>query len=280
MTILKDAIYGNESNDISSIEQIASLNNTIIALQESLNVALSNIIELSSGSLSVPSGSTLTSSIIIGGTTDINKTGEGTLYLSGSNTYTGDTNVLTGSLLINGVSNLPNTNAINLSTGTSLKIQSNSTASFDRTINGAGGFIASPGPIPTTLYFQTTGNSFTGGFTIASGQSVSIAYGWDLGSHIYIQVDGSLLLNLLFDTGFSLVFGGSGKIVKEDTKNVTFSSPNTYTGGTDIYAGTLIAGYNECFGTGPITVYPGATLNLFGYTVSNEIINYGGTVIP
>lgn len=60
---------------------------------------------------------------------------------------------------------------------------------------------------------------------------------------------------------------------------VTLRSPTTYTGGTHLRNGTVMAGGTDAFGAGPITVWPGATLHRNGLVLPNPIVNNGGTVI-
>ena len=64
---------------------------------------------------------------------------------------------------------------------------------------------------------------------------------------------------------------GSGTLV--------LSGSNTYTEGTRVSQGTLVAGNVHAFGSGAVTVKPGATLDLGGFTVTNRFtIEQGGTV--
>lgn len=69
------------------------------------------------------------------------------------------------------------------------------------------------------------------------------------------------------------------KLEKIGTGTLTMSGDSNYTGNTEVKAGTLIAGHNNAFGTGSITIQAGATLNKNGKTLPNPIVNNGGTVI-
>jgi autotransporter-associated beta strand protein len=51
----------------------------------------------------------------------------------------------------------------------------------------------------------------------------------------------------------------TGSVLKSGAATVTISTPNAYTGGTTLSAGTLRAGSDTAFGTGPVTVSAGGT---------------------
>lgn len=74
--------------------------------------------------------------------------------------------------------------------------------------------------------------------------------------------------------------GSAGGINKLGLGTMSLLKANTYSGGTTINAGTIIINNSSALGTGAITVNSGGTLNLNGFTISNTIINNGGTVIP
>ena len=66
--------------------------------------------------------------------------------------------------------------------------------------------------------------------------------------------------------------GTSGAIIKDGSGTLLLSGSNSYSGGTEISTGILQADTNNAFGTGAVTVYSGATLNLSNtVTVANNI---------
>lgn len=73
--------------------------------------------------------------------------------------------------------------------------------------------------------------------------------------------------------------GSAGGINKLGLGTMSLLKANTYSGGTTINAGTIIINNSSALGTGAITVNSGGTLNLNGFTISNTIINNGGTII-
>ena len=52
-------------------------------------------------------------------------------------------------------------------------------------------------------------------------------------------------------------FGGTGKIFKEGTGTLIINTANTYSGGTDLIAGRILAGNDQAFGTGTLTLKGG-----------------------
>lgn len=67
--------------------------------------------------------------------------------------------------------------------------------------------------------------------------------------------------------------------VNSQAEMLALSGANTYSGETIINAGTLKAGHVKAFGTSPITLNTGATLDKGGFAIANAITNNGGTVI-
>ncbi|WP_228372380.1 autotransporter-associated beta strand repeat-containing protein, partial [Salmonella enterica] len=52
---------------------------------------------------------------------------------------------------------------------------------------------------------------------------------------------------------FANNIGGTGSVVKSGDKTLTLSGSNTYTGGTSISGGTLVASNVEALGSGDVT---------------------------
>lgn len=97
------------------------------------------------------------------------------------------------------------------------------------------------------------------------------------GSGSVLLGDQSLTLTEATGT-FSGGVSGGGAVVLDGGAQ-TFSGANSYSGGTTINYGAMIAGSVNAFGTGPIVVNPGGTLNKNGFAITNTITNNGGTVI-
>ncbi|MFA5094126.1 MAG: autotransporter domain-containing protein, partial [Candidatus Omnitrophota bacterium] len=83
------------------------------------------------------------------------------------------------------------------------------------------------------------------------------------------------------DTGVEGVIGiGSGSVIKNGTGALFLSGSNTYTGGTSLNAGGIVAMSSGAFGTGDVTVADEATLVIDGslgdVTIANNITSVQG----
>lgn len=167
------------------------------------------------------------------------KLGANTLTLSGANTYTGNTRVRAGTLLVTTTAALPNYSSANkvvISGGATLAVRTgDGTAGWSESQIGT--LIASVSAADNTaaIGFDTTAGDFSYAASITKGVSVA----------------------------------------KLGINTLTLSGANTYTGNTRVSAGTLKAGNGNAFGTGTITV-TGGVLDLRDFNVGN-IINITGT---
>ncbi|HHA3569243.1 TPA: autotransporter-associated beta strand repeat-containing protein [Salmonella enterica subsp. enterica serovar Havana] len=196
----------------------------------------------------------------IGGTGRVEKSGDDTLTLSGSNTYTGGTLINGGTLVASNVEALGTGDVTDNAT-----LALNTGGTFDNAISGSGQVVKSG---DETLTLSGT-NSYTGGTTISGGTLVATNVE-ALGSGD-VTDDATLELNTggTFDNAIS----GSGKVEKSGDKTLTLSGANSYTGGTLISGGTLVASNVEALGTGDVT--DNATLEL--NTGGDFTNNIGGT---
>ncbi|HAK4241087.1 TPA: AIDA autotransporter-like protein ShdA, partial [Salmonella enterica] len=195
----------------------------------------------------------------IGGTGRVEKSGDDTLTLSGSNTYTGGTLISDGTLVASNVEALGTGDVTNNAT-----LELNTGGTFDNAISGSGQVVKSGDDVLTL----SGANSYSGGTLISDGTLVASNVE-ALGSGD-VTDDATLELN----TGgtFDNAIGGSGNVVKSGADTLTLSGSNSYTG-TTISGGTLVASNVEALGTGDVT--NNATLEL--NTGGDFINNIGGT---
>ncbi|EOG4032620.1 autotransporter outer membrane beta-barrel domain-containing protein [Salmonella enterica] len=177
----------------------------------------------------------------------LTKTGAGTLILNAENTYTGSTTISEGTLIATNVEALGTGNVTDNAT-----LEMNTGGDFDNAISGSGQVVKS-GDETLTL---SGANSYTGGTTISGGTLVA--------SNVEALGTGDITDNAVLElnTGgdFDNAISGSGQVVKSGDKTLTLSGANSYTGGTTISGGTLVATNVEALGSGDVT--DNATLEL------------------
>ncbi len=200
----------------------------------------------------------------IGGTGRVEKSGDDALTLSGSNTYTGGTLISGGTLVANDVNALGTGDITDNAT-----LALNAVGDFDNAISGSGKVVKS-GDKMLTL---SGANSYSGGTLISDGTLVA--------SNVESLGTGDVTNNatLELNTGgdFTNNISGSGQVVKSGDDALALSGANSYTGGTLISSGTLVATNVDALGSGDVT--DNATLELnTGGTFDNAISGSGQVV--
>lgn len=198
------------------------------------------------------------------GASALTKAGTGTMILSGTNTFTGGSNINAGTVLLDNNAAL-GTAAANLgdTTGTSAASLLFSTTAGRTVTNNI--VVRSGSTGTATLGGQNTSgiNTFGGTVTLNKNATVTAATGGE------VDFNG-----IISGTGFGLTKTGEG-IVK-------LGAANTYTGLTTISAGTLAYGVSNALATGAVTI-DGATavLNLGANqtdSVGQVILANGGSI--
>jgi outer membrane autotransporter protein len=205
----------------------------------------------------------------IGGTGSVVQAGSGITILTGTNSYSGGTNLNAGTLSVAGDGNLGDPAGVLNFNGGILQVTGAGFTSTPRTItwgtNGGGFDIADAGNVFTvgqTLSgggltklgagtLVLTADDAVGSTTIGAG-TLQIGAGGTAGSIAGNVIDNGVLA---FNRSDAVVFlgaiGGSGQVSQIGTGTTTLSGTNTFGGGTTISAGTL-TGSATSFGSGAI----------------------------
>ncbi|EGK3405539.1 autotransporter outer membrane beta-barrel domain-containing protein [Salmonella enterica] len=200
----------------------------------------------------------------ISGSGQVVKSGDETLTLSGTNSYTGGTTISGGTLVASNVEALGSGDVTDNAT-----LEMNTGGDFDNAISGSGQVVKS-GDDALTL---SGANTYTGGTTINGGTLVA--------SNVEALGSGDVTNNAVLElnTGgtFDNAISGSGQVVKSGDETLTLSGSNTYTGGTTINDGTLIATSVDALGSGDVT--DNATLELNTGGTFDNVISGSGQVV-
>ncbi|MCR6475860.1 autotransporter-associated beta strand repeat-containing protein [Variovorax sp. ZS18.2.2] len=167
----------------------------------------------------------------------LTKAGAGTLVLTGTNTYTGDTAIKAGTLQLG---NGGTTGSIqgNVANGGVLAFNRSDAMTLAGTISGSGA-VNQLGSGTTVL---TGTNTYTGGTAINAG-TLQLGNGGATGSiQGDVANDGVLAFNRSGATTFAGTISGSGAVSQLGSGTTVLTAANTYTGNTAIKAGTLQLG--------------------------------------
>ena len=237
----------------------------------------------STNTVTTPSGgqATISAPISGGSTNGLSLAGGGTLYLTGTNTYSGATSVGAGTLSVGNATttgDLGATSGVSVVSGAVLQFKRSNALSVAAPISGAGAVVQA-GAGTTTL---TGTNTYTGNTTISSG-TLQIGGSGSLGtSGTYsgtITNSGTFQYSSSNDLVLGGAISGAGALVKDTAASkLTLSVANSYTGATTISAGTVIAGNATALGNASTgtTVNNGGSLGVAASVAEPLTINGTG----
>ncbi len=192
------------------------------------------------------------SDVVLGSNSTIGAGGAGTLFLSGSNSYTGTT-MIDG----NGVVQLGSTAALPLNTNVVFGVTDASAATLD--LNGFSQTI-------NTLSAGTASSS-----TITNSNSASLAT---------LTISGGTTAKL----GYNGSITGNLALYKAGSGGLMLTGSSTYTGATTVAGGTLTVSNTSALGVGALSLQSGATListtGLVSLANSSASIVSGVSVLP
>jgi autotransporter-associated beta strand protein len=142
-------------------------------------VTLSGGITVNNATFDVADGETTTISGVVGGAGGVTKDGAGTLILSNSNTYSGNTTVNAGTLEAAAASALGTSASITVNNGGSLLVTASNAVADSATVTLAGGTLAITGTTTDTMGPLTlTANSIINLLGLTGSITFSSATGW------------------------------------------------------------------------------------------------------
>ncbi|QBH97054.1 autotransporter outer membrane beta-barrel domain-containing protein [Limnobaculum zhutongyuii] len=226
----------------------------------------------------------------------LTKAGAGTLELSKSNLYTGATLINGGRLLAGHTDIIAQSSQLNVGEGATFDLNS-----FDQHVNnltGSGHVVLGNGQLIANNSLDSTfsgdidgfgslsktgsgtltltnDNTFTGSTTISEG-TLQLGNGGTTG-----RVAGAIINNaqLTFnhsdDYAYGGVISGSGALTQQGTGQLSFNQNQTYSGVTNINAGSLVLMNNALLANTPsVSVAEGAILGGYG-GVGGDVTNHG-----
>ena len=252
-----------------------------------LTLANGAALNLAGGAASTLTVARVIPAVPTGATESVNVTG-GTVVLTGTNTYAGNTDILNGATLVLGAGgtagSLASGNTVSIDTGGTLRINRSDSVTLAGTISGAGTLEQFGGG---TTILTATNNSY--GATTLSGGVLQVGNGGaggtlgsgaiTLGAATTLRVDrtGTLTLagtNVISGTG-TFDQHGSGTTVLTADSSAAFSGAVSVTGGT-----LRVSGTTANAGTGTIALGTVGQLDIAGdATVTNTITAGTGAVI-
>jgi fibronectin-binding autotransporter adhesin len=224
--------------------------------------------------LAFAEGSAITLSNAISGTGTVTQMGPGTVTVNALNTFSGGTTISAGTIQLgDGINNGTLGTGIVTDNG-SLVFAEGTTVTFGNVISGTG-TVTQNGPA-TVIIDEANTNS--GGTTIAAG-TLQLGDGTHTGTlgTGAVTDNGALVFAEGGDATLTNAIGGSGTVTQNGPGTVTLDAAETYSGLTDVEAGTLVIGDSStptASVAGDVEVAPGATLAGFG-TIGGALGNNG-----
>lgn len=246
---------------------------------------------------------------VISNVGSLEKQGDGTLVLTGNNTYTGYTAISNdgGTLQIgnNGTTGSIASNTVSVLNNATLAFKRSDDVTYSGNISGSGG-LTKLGAGKLTL----SGNNNTyGGITLVSDGTLELSGGTAIGNHsavinnANIDLRSSQTVGSLAGTGrvglisgdltvgsndtsttYSGIIVGQGGLVKIGNGTLTLGGGNTYTGSTNVNSGTLaLTNADSLGGDGLLDVHSGAAVNatsLGNSALANTLHNDGEVQAP
>jgi outer membrane autotransporter protein len=246
------------------------------------------------GLLTTIASGTNTLSGVISGSGAFTQNGAGTTILTGANTYTGATTVLQGILQI-GNAGTSGSVPGNVTDNTSLVFDRSDNLTYAGTVTGPGSVTQSGSGklILSAANTYTGGTNFNGGvLAVASdgilgtgpltfnGGTLEALSGIVSAKPVTLHnAGGTFLAEDSSSSTLSGVIGGPGSLTKAGTGELVLAGLNTYSGGTNLNAGTLTVNSARALGAGNVTVNAGILrTQAQPINVTGNYVQTGGTL--
>ncbi|WP_395736335.1 beta strand repeat-containing protein [Prosthecobacter sp.] len=198
--------------------------------------------------------------------------------LTGANTFTGGSTVVSGAVEMQSAGALGSSGTLTVMEGAALQLSSGISVARSMSIGGTG--IAGDG----ALRSLSGSNSIGGLITLLAASRINV----DSGTLTLFLTNAST--NIITGT-FPLTLGGAGNVVvnsriatstgsltKDGTGMLTLAGDNTYTGATTVSGGTLKLGSTTALGvTSGVVIATGGTLDLNGQTTDRSFTSINST---
>ena len=232
---------------------------------------------LGSGEIAIAAGATLAydrsdaviESNALSGTGTLLQKGGDRLTLTADNpSFAGTATIASGTLKIGNGGSTGSLGTASVTNNSALVVDRTGSLTIGGAISGSGTF-EQAGSGTTIL---TGANSYAGTTSVTAGTLEVGAGGTSgtLGSGS-VTNDAALVFNRSDDLAVSNTIAGSGSLTQEGTGQVVLSGNNSFSGGTTVTSGVVIAGSDTALGTGSVTLSGGRLLANPGVTLANPI---------
>ncbi|MBI3145178.1 MAG: DUF4347 domain-containing protein, partial [Pseudogulbenkiania sp.] len=254
--------------------------------------------------VSAASGSTLTLSGVVDGSSALNKTDAGTLTLSGTNTYTGATTVSAGTLAVSGGSAIVDSSALTVSSGATFQLSAsetvgslagagnvtlgantltaggnNTSTTFSGALSGSGG-VTKAGSGTLTLSGANTYSGTTtvsaGTLAVSGGSAIADSGAMTISSGANFQLSANETIGSLAGAG-TVALGSSTLTTGGNNADTTFTGEINGTGGLNKAGTGLMTLSASNGGTAWSTTLSAGRLLINGNTaIGTGAINFAG----